>query len=635
MICEAELQVLAYLKSIIAGRATAAPRGGRTSGRTSRGGGRTRGRSGDQGNGRIDGQGGQVGGQGSVVNGQGGQVGGQGSVVNDGVDEVPNFSTIIVQEAAVGMSWEDFKNLTREEFCPLETIQRAIQKAKTLTDKAVRNGSLKKNPKKRRNSGEPNRDRNMRDENKRTRNGNTFATTTNLMRREYNDTIPKCVNCNLHHPLEMPCWSCFNCGRPRHMAKDYRVATRMVTPLNARNPTAAPGACYECGGTDHFKATCPRHGLVTKNKAEIVCHEKIVRIPLQDDQVLRVIRERPEEKMRHLMSAKANEQKQEDIVVVKDFPEERVFQSLKDKLCNAPVLVLSNGPKDFVVYYDASGLGLGCVLMQRELCSDYDCEIRYHPGKVNVVANALSRKERIKPRRIRAMHMTLQSSIKDRILAAREEASDKSARLQRGLDELIERRSDRALYYLDRIWVSLKGDVRTLIIDEAHKSKYSVHPGADKMYYDLRDRYWWPGMKKEIPECKWEKIAMDFVTKLPRTRLEDRWLARLYLNEIVARHDMPISIISNHDSRFTSRFLQAMQEAIGTRACVLDVGGSWDVNLPLVEFLYYNSYHSSVKCALFEALYGRKCCSLIMWVEVREGHLIGPELVQETTEKIS
>ncbi|GJX17597.1 putative reverse transcriptase domain-containing protein [Tanacetum coccineum] len=110
-----------------------------------------------------------------------------------------------------------------------------------------------------------------------------------------------------------------------------------------------------------------------------------------------------------------------------------------------------------------------------ELFSDYDCEIHYHPGKVNVVADALSRKEK-------------------------KEAVDESAGLQRGLDEMIEQRSDRTLYYMDRIWVPLKGDVRTLIMDEAHKSKYSVHLGADKMYYDLRDRYWWPGMKKDIVE---------------------------------------------------------------------------------------------------------------------------------------
>nr|GEZ27084.1 putative reverse transcriptase domain-containing protein [Tanacetum cinerariifolium] len=94
--------------------------------------------------------------------------------------------------------------------------------------------------------------------------------------------------------------------------------------------------------------------------------------------------------------------------------------------------------------------------------------------------------------------MTLQSSIKDRILAAQKEASDESARLQEGLDKIIELRNDGALYYLYQIWFPLKGDVRTLIMDETHKSKYYVHPGSDKMYYDLRDRYWWPGMKKDI-----------------------------------------------------------------------------------------------------------------------------------------
>ncbi|GKE51522.1 putative reverse transcriptase domain-containing protein [Tanacetum coccineum] len=181
-------------------------------------------------------------------------------------------------------------------------------------------------------------------------------------------------------------------------------------------------------------------------------------------------------------------------------------------------------------------------------------------------------------------------------------------------------------------------------MDEAHKLKYSVHPGAGKMYYDLRDKYWWPGMKKDIAKyvskcltCltvkaehqrpsdllqqseilvwKWEGIVMDFDYKMDR-------LARLYLNEIVARHGVPILIISDRDSRFTSRFWQSMQEALGTR---LDMR-SWDVHLPLVEFSYNNSYHSSVRCALFEALYGRKCHSPIIWAEIGEGQLIGPEL---------
>ncbi|GJX22913.1 hypothetical protein Tco_0227358 [Tanacetum coccineum] len=121
-----------------------------------------------------------------------------------------------------------------------------------------------------------------------------------------------------------------------------------------------------------------------------------------------------------------------------------------------------------------------------ELFGDYNCEIRYHPGKANVVADALSRKERVKPKRVRSMNIILQSSIKDRIQAAQKEVMDEFAGLQKGLDEMIEQRSDETLYYLDRIWVPLKGEVRTLIMDEAHKLKYFVHPGADKMYYDLK-----------------------------------------------------------------------------------------------------------------------------------------------------
>ncbi|GJT77949.1 putative reverse transcriptase domain-containing protein [Tanacetum coccineum] len=242
---------------------------------------------------------------------------------------------------------------------------------------------------------------------------------------------------------------------------------------------------------------------------------------------------------------------------------------------------LPDEPEDFVIYCDASGLGLGCVLMQREssaylshkeltmrqrrwieLFSDYDCEIRYHPGKANVVADALSRKERVKPKRVRAINMTLQSSIKDKILAAQKEAVDESAGLQKGLDEMIEQRSDGTLYYLDRIWVPLNGDVRTPIMDEAHKSKYSVHPGADKIYYDLRDR------TSSRHDTIW--VIMDRLTKyahfLPMRKdyKMDR-LAKLYLNEIVARYGVPISIISDRDSRLTSRFWQSMQEALGTR----------------------------------------------------------------------
>ncbi|GJU70695.1 reverse transcriptase domain-containing protein [Tanacetum coccineum] len=115
-----------------------------------------------------------------------------------------------------------------------------------------------------------------------------------------------------------------------------------------------------------------------------------------------------------------------------DEEQELAFQTLKDKLCNAPVLALPDGPEDFVVYCDVSGRPW------IELFSDYDSEIRYHPRKVNVVADALSRKEKVKPKRVRAMNVTLQLSIKDRILAAQKEAVDEFAGLQKGLDEMIE-----------------------------------------------------------------------------------------------------------------------------------------------------------------------------------------------------
>ncbi|GJV94120.1 putative reverse transcriptase domain-containing protein [Tanacetum coccineum] len=226
------------------------------------------------------------------------------------------------------------------------------------------------------------------------------------------------------------------------------------------------------------------------------------------------------------------------------------------------------------------------------------------------------------------------------ILAAQKEVFEQenfpSERLN-GLEQQMEKRDDGSLYFLDRIWVPLVGDIRITIMDEAHKSKYFVHLGADKMYYDLQDMYWWPGMKRDIAtyvKWKWDKITMDFTTKLRRSKnghdtiwvIVDRLtksayflairedysterLARIYINEIVARHGVPVLIISDRDGWFTSRCcertIQTLEDML--RACVIDFGGSWDVHLPLAEFSYNNSYHSSIRCALFEALYGRKC----------------------------
>ncbi|GJW84569.1 putative reverse transcriptase domain-containing protein [Tanacetum coccineum] len=307
---------------------------------------------------------------------------------------------------------------------------------------------------------------------------------------------------------------------------------------------------------------------------------------------------------------------------------EAAFQLLKQKLCSAPILALPEGSENFVVYCDASHKGLGAVLMQREkviayasrqlkvheknytthdlelgavslqhildqkelnmrqrrwleLLSDYDCEIRYHPGKANVVADALSRKERSKPLRVRALVMTIgkeENFINEDL---------------RGMINKLEPRADGTLCLNNRSWIPCLGDLRALIMHESHKSKYSIHPGSDKMYQDLKKLYWWPNMKAkiatyvskcltcakvkieyqkpsgllvqpEIPQWKWENITINFVNKLLRTtagqdtiwviidRLtksahflpmrEDDTLEKLtrqYLKEVVSKHGVP------------------------------------------------------------------------------------------------
>ncbi|GJV41956.1 putative reverse transcriptase domain-containing protein [Tanacetum coccineum] len=308
---------------------------------------------------------------------------------------------------------------------------------------------------------------------------------------------------------------------------------------------------------------------------------------------------------------------------------------LKDMLCDALILALPKGADDFVVYNDAS-----------------------KQGKANVVADALSMKERLKPRRARAMSMTIHSSIKARILESQREASkDVNALVEmlKGLDKHLERKEDGRLY--------------------------SVHPGADKMYYDLRGLYWWPGIKKdiamyvskcltfskvkaehqkpsgllqqlEIPEWKWENIIIDFINKLPRTsrRNDSIWViidrltksthflaisedykTRDLQDSLRTRLDLSIAYHPETDSQ-SEPTIQTLEDML--RACVIDVGGNWDTHLPLVEFSYNNGYYSSVKCAPFEALYGRRYRTPIAWAEVGESKLFGPNIVQEITDKI-
>ncbi|GJZ58034.1 reverse transcriptase domain-containing protein [Tanacetum coccineum] len=388
------------------------------------------------------------------------------------------------------------------------------------------------------------------------------------------------------------------------------------------------------------------------------------------------------------------------------------FQNFKEYFVCCTIIVATWCVEDFVVYYDASNKGLGCVLMQRgkviayasKQLKTYEKNYMTHDLELGAVVKELIMRQRrwiewfsdYEVTRLVTIHgkaiVVAVELSRDGTVAQSEALRQENILMENlhGLDQQMEKKEGESLYFMDRIWVPLIRDVRTIIMDEAHKTKYYVHPGADKMYYDLRDRYWWPGMKRdiatyvskcltcskvkaehqrpsgllqqpEILEWKWDKITMDFITKLPRSKsgndtiwvIVDRLtksahflairedysterLAKIYVDEIVARHGVPVSIISDRDGRFTSRCWQTVQKALGTRldmstayhpqtdgqsertiqtledmlrACVIDFGGSWDVHLPLAE-------------------------SPVLWAEIGESSLIGPELIQETTDKV-
>ena len=191
----------------------------------------------------------------------------------------------------------------------------------------------------------------------------------------------------------------------------------------------------------------------------------------------------------------------------------------------------------------------------------------------------------------------------------------------------------------------------------------------------------------EVTEWKWEHVTMDFVTHLPRTQQKHDavWVivnrlmksahflavrmtftlerfCQLYIREIVRLHGVPVSIVSDRDPRFREHFWKSFQKAMGTRltmstafhpqtddqsertiqvledmlrACFLDHKGSWEEHLPLVEFAYNNSYQVSIQMAPYEALYGRPCRSPLCWTEVGESSITGPDLIRDTSEKVS
>ncbi|GKA92975.1 putative reverse transcriptase domain-containing protein [Tanacetum coccineum] len=315
-----------------------------------------------------------------------------------------------------------------------------------------------------------------------------------------------------------------------------------------------------------------------------------------------------------------------------------------------------------------------------ELLSDYNCDIRYHPGKANLDL----------PKRI--LEAQIEAQIPENLVN-----KDVGGIIRRYIPkERLEPRADGPLCLHGKSWLPCYEDLRSVIMHESHKSKYFIHPGSEKMYQDMKRLYWWPNMKAniatyvskclacarvkaehqrpsgllvqpEIPEWKWDNITMDFITKLPKSSqgFDTIWvivdqltksahflpirendpldkLARLYLNKIVARHGIPVSIICDRDGRFTSNFWKSFQKALGTdismstayhpetdgqsertiqtledmlRACMIDFGKG---HFPLAEFSYNNNYHANIKVAPYEALYGQKCRSPVCWAEDRQ-----------------
>ncbi|GJR65685.1 putative reverse transcriptase domain-containing protein [Tanacetum coccineum] len=285
----------------------------------------------------------------------------------------------------------------------------------------------------------------------------------------------------------------------------------------------------------------------------------------------------------------------------------------------APILALPEGAENFIVCCDASHKGLGAMLMQNEKVIVYAShQLKIHEKNYTTHDLEQPRKEKLEPR------------------------------------------ADGTLYLNNISWLSCYGDLRSLIMHESHKSKYSVHPVFD--VFEGKAEHQKPFgllVQPEIPQWKWDNITMDFVTKLPRMSsgydtiwvIVDRLtksahflsirendsmdkLARLYMKEVVTRHEIPVSFICDRDGRFTSNFWRAFQKALGTRldmstachpqtdgqsertiktledmlrACVVDFRNGWERHLSLIGFLYNNSYHASIKAAPFEALYGRKC----------------------------
>ncbi|WVZ49155.1 hypothetical protein U9M48_000532 [Paspalum notatum var. saurae] len=427
---------------------------------------------------------------------------------------------------------------------------------------------------------------------------------------------------------------------------------------------------------------------------------------------------------------------------------QKAFDELKKRLTTAPILVLPDPAKKFTlrkheVNYPTHDLELAAVvhalkiwrhylfgtkcefytdhkslkyiftqnelnMRQRrwlELIKDYDMEIHYHPGKANVVADALSRKSYVnmavafqmppelckefESLSLGFLHHTTMSTFEAEPTLEQEirkhQATDAKIQEIRALLKIgkaphFHEDEQGTLWYKNRICVPAVDSIRKLILSEAHDTAYSIHPGSTKMYYDLKERFWWYGMKRsvaeyvavcdtcqrvkasietcritplKIPEWKWEQISMDFIVGLPKTR-KDMTLSGLFTWG--AQEDN-----IDRGSQFTSRFGSELHDSLDTklrfgtayhprtdgqtertnqvledmlRACAIQYGSGWDKMLPYAEFSYNNSYQASLKQSPFEALYGRKCRTPLFWNQTGEKQVFGPDIIKDAEEQV-
>nr|GEX87682.1 putative reverse transcriptase domain-containing protein [Tanacetum cinerariifolium] len=308
---------------------------------------------------------------------------------------------------------------------------------------------------------------------------------------------------------------------------------------------------------------------------------------------------------------------------------------------HAPILPLPGGSENFVVYYDAPHKELGVVLMQKEKVIAYaSSQLKVH--EKNYTTHDLELGAVVFALKMWRHYMKEENFINEDL---------------QGMINKLEPRADETLCLNNRSWIPCIGDLRALIMHESHKSKYSIHAGSDKMYQDLKKLYWWPNMKAEIAtyvsKClTCAKVKIEY--QKPSARQDTIWLivdrltksahffpmreddtleklTRKYLKEVVSKHGVPVSIISDRDGRFTSHFWKSLNKALGTR---LDMSTAYHPETDDQSERTIQTLEDIIKAAPFEALYGRKCRSPICWAEVGDRQLNDPEIIHETTKKI-